>query len=143
MTSGTLSVRISVVRREIAIKWYRQACHDLLLAEKNISIEGYDVAAFLAHQAVEKLLKALIIAEKNTLPRIHYLDELAQQLGLQGEIADDIADLTADYTVARYPDVSDRLPFEEYDRATASEKVERAGRIFRALETRRRGLGIE
>jgi DHA2 family multidrug resistance protein len=30
-----------------------QALHDLDMAEKNLSISGYDVAAFLSHQAVE------------------------------------------------------------------------------------------
>jgi len=36
----------------IARKWIKQALHDLEMAHKNISIEGYDIAAFLSHQAV-------------------------------------------------------------------------------------------
>ena len=43
----------------IARKWIKQALHDLEMADKNISIEGYDIAAFLSHQAVEKLFKGL------------------------------------------------------------------------------------
>ncbi len=42
--------------------WLLQALHDLDMAEKNLTISGYDVAAFLSHQAVEKLLKALLAA---------------------------------------------------------------------------------
>ncbi|NIA28785.1 MAG: hypothetical protein GWP06_02590 [Actinobacteria bacterium] len=32
------------MNREIAGKWFKQAKHDLLLAERNISIEGVDKA---------------------------------------------------------------------------------------------------
>ena len=42
---------------EIAKKWLKQAKHDLQMAEKNIDIEGYDIASFLAHQSVEKIIK--------------------------------------------------------------------------------------
>ncbi len=47
------------MKERIAFNWFKQACHDLEMAEKNISIRGYDISAFLAHQAVEKLLKAV------------------------------------------------------------------------------------
>jgi len=49
--------------KEIARKWYRQAVHELEMAEKNIEIGGYDISAFLSHQSVEKLLKAGFILE--------------------------------------------------------------------------------
>ncbi len=39
--------------KKIALKWFKQACHDLNMVEKIISIEGYDVSAFLAHQALK------------------------------------------------------------------------------------------
>jgi HEPN domain-containing protein len=35
--------------KEIAKKWFKQAQHDLEMAEKNMGIEGYDIASFLAH----------------------------------------------------------------------------------------------
>lgn len=52
-----------------ARKWLKQAKHDLIMAKKNIEIEGYDISAFLSHQAVEKLLKSLMIMKKNKLPK--------------------------------------------------------------------------
>jgi len=52
--------------KEIAIKWYKQALHDLQMAEKNISIKGYDIAAFLAHQSVEKLIKSSLNTTKRS-----------------------------------------------------------------------------
>ena len=34
------------MNKDIAEKWYKQALHDLEMAEKNISIQGYDISAF-------------------------------------------------------------------------------------------------
>ncbi len=118
------------MNKEIAIKWFKQACHDLEMAEKNIGIEGYDVAAFLAHQSVEKLLKSICAMEGKKIPRTHYIDELAKTLNFSEEIIDEILDLTIDYTFARYPDVGEHIPYEEYDEEIAQDKVERAKRIF-------------
>ena len=106
------------------------------MAEKNIGIEGYDIAAFLAHQAVEKLLKAIFALEDKKIPRIHYIDELAQELKVADEVITRIFELTADYTLARYPDVSEDVPYEQYDEAIAKEKVESAKRIFELLQKR-------
>jgi len=122
--------------KKIALKWFKQARHDLEMAEKNISIGGYDVSAFLAHQAVEKLLKAIFVLEGEKIPRIHYIDELAHQLDLPEEIVDDLSDLTIDYTFARYPDVSEHIPYEEYTEEIAQEKVGLAKKIFDSLKDR-------
>ena len=128
------------VTTEVAKKWFKQAAHDLDMAAKNIEIEGYDVAAFLAHQAVEKLLKALIALEKKRIPKTHHIDELAQDLNLSDEIMSHILGLTADYTLARYPDVSEEVPYEQYDRGIAVERVESARRVFELLKDACRAL---
>lgn len=111
------------MNKEIAFKWLKQALHDLEMAEWNIDIEGYDIAAFLAHQAVEKLLKSIFAIEGKAIPTIHYIDELAYQLSLPEEVINDVADLTADYTFARYPDVAEHIPYEEYDEDVARDKA--------------------
>lgn len=84
------------MNKDIVNKWYKQALHDLEMAEKNISINGYDISAFLAHQAVEKLFKALFALRDETIPRIHYIDELARRLLLSDEIIKNVMDLTPD-----------------------------------------------
>ncbi|MDD1727574.1 MAG: HEPN domain-containing protein [Methanospirillum sp.] len=43
---------------EIGDRWIKQAVHDLQIAEKNLSIGGFDSAAFYSHQSVEKMLGA-------------------------------------------------------------------------------------
>jgi HEPN domain-containing protein len=120
--------------RETATKWLKQAQHDLRMAERNIGIKGYDVAAFLAHQAIEKLLKCILIINGKDVPKTHKLDRLAQLLTLPPNIADRILDLTEDYTLSRYPDVSPVLPYLQYNLKTARAKVKIAKDIFNALK---------
>ena len=122
------------MNNEIAKKWLKQALHDLRMAEKNIEIEGYDVAAFLAHQAIEKLLKAIFAARGAKIPKTHYIDELARELGIEQEISDSISELTIDYTFSRYPDVSELVPYEAYNEEIAREKVKIASGIFDSLK---------
>jgi HEPN domain-containing protein len=124
------------MNKEIAKKWFKQARHDLTMAEKNIEIGGYDVASFLIHQSIEKLLKAVLAMEGKSIPKIHYLDELANQLNLSENIMNDIFELVSDYMFSRYPDVSDKVPFELYDEDTAKSKVKYAKNIFSALSNR-------
>ena len=119
--------------KEIAKKWLKQALHDLDMAEKNITIEGYDVTAFLTHQALEKLLKALFILRGQKVPRIHYIDELARMLNLSEEVISYIYELTADYTISRYPDVTNSVPYEHYNQRIASQKVKSAQKVFELL----------
>lgn len=129
------------MNKEIAHKWHKQALHDLQMAEKNISIEGYDIASFLSQQSVEKLLKSIYAIEGKRIPKSHYIDELAINLKISEEVVDYILDLTADYMFARYPDISDSVPYEQYNEEIATEKVEKAKNIFKALEHRYRDLG--
>jgi HEPN domain-containing protein len=51
------------MRIEVA-RLVKQAERDLQNARKNIGIDAYEVAAFLAEQAVEKFLKTCWIATK-------------------------------------------------------------------------------
>lgn len=117
----------------IARKWIKQALHDLEMADKNISIEGYDIAAFLSHQAVEKLFKGLIAQKGRQVPKSHYIDELGSNLHLPDDIYECVIDLTSDYQFARYPDISDCVPYEQYDEILALERVKSAQRIFTHL----------
>ncbi|MFQ6105220.1 MAG: HEPN domain-containing protein [Candidatus Glassbacteria bacterium] len=125
---------------ESAKKWYKQAKHDLEMAERMLKQEGFDVTAFLCHQSVEKLLKAILILEKGTLKKTHFIDELAQDLGVSPEILDDVNELTPDYLPSRYPDVSEKVPYEEYDSEIAEEKLNATKRIYANLSERYRVL---
>jgi HEPN domain-containing protein len=69
--------------RTEADRLIRQAERDLVNARKNIGIEAYDLASFVAQQAVEKFLKAAwIVARQREAPRTHSLTELGDPLGV-------------------------------------------------------------
>jgi HEPN domain-containing protein len=128
------------MNKDIAKKWYQQALHDLNIAEKNLDIEGYDIAAFLAHQSIEKLFKGILILEGNEAPRTHNLERLAELLNLSSDISDAILDFIEDYTLSRYPDASIDLPYLQYDLEISRSKVGNAKMIFEALKERYKEL---
>ena len=128
------------MNKEIALKWFKQAKHDLEIAEKNISIGGYDIAAFLSHQSIEKLLKSIFALEGKKIPKIHYIEDLGKILNVSNQILDKVIDLTGDYTIARYPDVTEQVPYEIYTENIAKSKVEKAKYIFAQLENRYKEL---
>jgi len=109
----------------------RQGRRDLENARKNIGIGAHEVAAFLAEQALEKVLKAAwFVTKREGPPRTHSLTELGDGLGVPPEIRKHLVYLNPDYTVARYPDAANGVPYEVYDRPTAESKVAAAEEAF-------------
>ena len=102
----------------------KQASRDLENARKNLNIEAYEVSSFLAQQSVEKYLKSLwIYLRKENPPTTHTLTELGQGIGIPEKLKHNLANLTPDYTVSRYPDAANGVPYEMYDQETAESKV--------------------
>lgn len=118
----------------------KQAERDLENARKNVDIEAFEVAAFLAEQAVEKFLKAAwTVAKRDDAPRTHSLTELGDGLGAPAGLRRHLVSLNADYTTARYPDAANGVPYEVYDRETAEAKVAGAEEILKWLRQLTRG----
>jgi len=113
-----------------------QARRDLVNARKNIGIEAYEVAAFLAHQAVEKYLKGAWIRKKRQRPpATHYLRELGEGLRVPKRLMAHLNYLNPDYTIARYPDAANGVPYELYDVTAARAKVKAAAEVARWVES--------
>jgi HEPN domain-containing protein len=113
-----------------------QARRDLVNARKNIGIEAYEVAAFLAHQAVEKYLKGAWIQKKRVRPpATHYLRELGEGLRVPKRLMAHLNYLNPDYTIARYPDAANGVPYELYDVTVARAKVKAAEEVARWVES--------
>jgi HEPN domain-containing protein len=109
----------------------KQADRDLGNAQKNVTIQAYEVAAFLAEQAVERYLKAAwVIGKKEPAPHTHALTELGDGLGVPPDLRRHLADLTSDYTVSRYPDAANAVPYELYDETTARTKIRNAETVI-------------
>lgn len=117
--------------REEALEWLRAAEDDLEDAKVLLRAGRYAGAAFHAHQAAEKALKAVIIAARRELPpRIHNLLELARILGVRDEeLLEALRRLNPHYRVARYPDAANGVPMEVYSESIASELVSLAERV--------------
>src|SRR2546426_1565292 len=62
-------------------------------------------------------------AKKEASPFTHSLTELGDALGVPRALRKHLVSLTADYTMARYPDAANGVPYEVYDRETAEAKV--------------------
>jgi len=113
-----------------------QARRDLENARKNIEIGAHEVAAFLCHQAVEKYLKGAWIQKKRRRPPpTHYLRELGEGLRIPKRLMAHLLYLNPDYTVARYPDAANGVPYELYNEATARAKVKAAREVARWVES--------
>lgn len=116
--------------RQDAERWLLQARRDLENARKNITIGAYEVAAFLAHQAAEEYLKAASLETKRMRPpATHTLMELGEGIGAPPPILAKLRFLNPDYTVARYPDAANGVPYQVYDQPTAEAKVQAATEI--------------
>jgi len=115
----------------------KQGERDLLNARKNVEIEAYEVAAFLAEQAVEKFLKGVWIVQKSELPpHTHYLLELGKGLKIPDPLQRHLAFLNPDYTITRYPNAANGIPYELYDRETALSKITAAEEVIAWLQKR-------
>ena len=127
---------MGLMRQEVE-RLLKQADRDLENARKSITIDAYEVSAFLAQQSVEKYLKGIwVLLKKEPAPHTHSLTELGDGLGVPPELRRYLADLTPDYTVSRCPNAANGVPYELYDEATAQAKVEEAEQVIRWLRDR-------
>ncbi len=102
-----------MIRKEVEL-WWRQAIRDLESAKYNLQGNVCEVAAFLAHQSVEKALKALHIKELASIHKIHDLSKLARDIKAPAKIINDCATLNPVYIETRYPDYTDTIPADLY-----------------------------
>lgn len=116
--------------RTDAERWLLQARRDLENARKVIGVAAYEVAAFLAHQAAEKHLKAAWIENKRLRPpATHTLMELGEGLGAPAAVLSTLRFLNPDFVLARNPDAANGLPGDLYDVAAARAKVRASAEI--------------
>ncbi|MEM4561965.1 MAG: HEPN domain-containing protein [Desulfurococcaceae archaeon] len=124
--------------REEALDWLESALVDLNEAREACRRGSYHLALFLAHQAVEKALKAYIIGFKRKLPpRSHDLVELLSlaELQLNPQDFELVSELSPYYVVARYPNAGLRKPWIEIRQGTAQRLLSVAERVVNSVKT--------
>lgn len=86
-------------------EWLDAARGDLEVAQLLLDHEHWSQAAFHAHQAAEKALKAVQIRLTRRFDRVHEIGFLCRAVKAPGELASRAAVLSAFYTGGRYPGV--------------------------------------
>lgn len=94
---------------------------------------AYQAAVFHCHQAIEKMMKATLLAHKKEIPRVHNLVYLLAQIGLNVpiEIRDMVSDISPHYLPPRYPDLSFDPKFSfAYNEKNTTEIIMQTKRII-------------
>src|SRR3989338_6267591 len=121
---------------ELAQKWLDLAEGDLEAAETLFenpkSQRSYQIAVHHCHQAVEKLLKMMIVLTGREVAKIHDLSRLLELLdeSLPGKLVDYIDELNPHYNVPRYLDLPSMGPSFTYDNKAARYHVEKSKELF-------------
>jgi len=107
--------------REEAVLWLADSDDSLKVAKDNLRLGNYHVTAFYLHSAVEKALKAAIIALRRKTPiKTHNLKRLysdvTDEIRLTEEQADFLGELTPASQISRYVDVALGMPRDIYSR---------------------------
>lgn len=95
---------------EIARQWLAKADNDLLNADNNLKSESvpFDTVCFHCQQSAEKMLKAYMVANRQSYPITHNLLLLLEQIlaiNPKAETLRDVLVLLTPYAVEiRYPD---------------------------------------
>lgn len=89
--------------------WLLSAELDLKAARGSLKENVPNIACFLSQQAVEKVLKAVILIKAGKVPKVHALDRLLDQIqqdvpGLRENFEKQILFLDQFYIPTRYPD---------------------------------------
>ena len=102
--------------RKEALTWWAKARRDVETAAYLSQGERYEEACFFCQQAVEKTLKAVLIARSGKIVKTHDLVFLAGLAKLPSNCKEPCKELTAVYIASRYPDSPEFSDEEERSR---------------------------
>ncbi len=124
------------MRKEIE-NWWKQGNNDLEKAAVLYRSKNYDGTAFYCQQAVEKTLKALILEKtRETNVEGHSLIYLGKMAKIPEEYFSGLKKLSPQYFIARYPDLTEEVPYELYDENNAKEFLNIAQEVIKWIEKR-------
>ncbi|MBI5701107.1 HEPN domain-containing protein [Candidatus Saganbacteria bacterium] len=121
-------------------KWLEYAKADLEAAEVLVlhpkSHYSYQLAVLHCQQAIEKILKTILVDMGKEPKRVHNLIFLLEESGLDPpiEFKNYIEQLNPHYQPARYPDISHKGPVLRYDKKTADYHFAKTKEVFSWIE---------
>ena len=122
---------------ELVEYWLTEAEESLTVADHLFQKKDYSYALFFGHFAVEKLLKAIYVKERDeNVPRSHNLPRIAKAAGLTvpENILADLIRITTFNIEARYPDYKRRFR-KKCSREFSEAELETIREVFRWLKS--------
>jgi len=120
--------------RENVELWLKQSLEDLDTAKVLLNTNKYYASAFYSHQAAKKALKALLLyfgKDVKTHDLSKMLDIIKEEVNLNvEEVRKEALKLNPNYTISRYPDAANSLPYLLYDKSDAEEYLKMAEKII-------------
>lgn len=117
-----------------AERWYKQGLHDFENAKKNYEIKAYDVSLFLCEQSIEKILKACYYQKfRKNPPKVHSIEKLMELVELSEELNEFAVELDDYYLTLRYPDVTEKMPYEMCERKDAKRGLEITEKLIKDI----------
>jgi len=105
--------------------WLKQAEEELAWARDAYNLKRWAVACFTAQQVAEKSLKAIALARGALQVKSHSTHEIAEALGIDGDLDEKARILDQYYIATRYPDAfATGAPFEYFVEHQAREAIE-------------------
>jgi HEPN domain-containing protein len=97
--------------KKITKKWLEFAKEDLKNAKILLKEKSYRGSSWHCHQAIEKILKAVIIEKRKRAKKIHDLVKLLEDSGIKlpEDLLSFLEELNLHYLPSRYPDIYDQL----------------------------------
>lgn len=125
--------------RPEALDWLEEARADLRHASEAYRLGSYNWACFAAEQSAEKAIKAFLMGAMNRRPiHVHDLTVLYRQakgrLSLPEAVSERLAELSAHYTSARYPNSGLNRPSVAITSNQARRAIQTARGILRIVQ---------
>jgi HEPN domain-containing protein len=113
-----------------------QSKADLKTAENSLHSGDYYASVFWCQQSIEKSLKGYIILKNKSAPlHIHSLIKLGKIAKIPKKYERILKDISPEYYLTRYPDVSEDVPYELYDEPDAKNKLNNAKEVLKWIGT--------
>ncbi|KXG77506.1 hypothetical protein AN618_10580 [Fervidicola ferrireducens] len=122
--------------RQEVLDWLESSEYDFETAKAMFKAGRYNYCIFMCHQAVEKLLKALVIfLKKEFPPKTHNLITLLEMIDQapNKEMETIILKLNPHYMVSRYPDAAGGPSHKMYNDEIAREFLKETERVLQWL----------
>lgn len=121
--------------REEVWNWYAQGKRDLTSAENSFKSKDFYLCVFMCQQSIEKGFKAIILEKnKDKFVPEHSLIKLGKKILVPAKYHMILKRLSPQYFLARYPDASEDVPFELYDKGISKEFLDKSKEIFSWIE---------